>query len=424
MRTTEYAVIVAGGGPAGIAAAIATGRAGARTLLIEKNAYFGGTWTAGGMSLIIDYDNKAGLMAEIKDKLTARGAFERWHNINGLFTVEPMKLLLDELLTQAGVELRLHTLVIGARNDNHHITELETASKSGIERFSAKVYIDATGDGDLAARAGCGYDWGDPATGKLQPGTMFGLVGGWPEPLPDALDVKRTLLEGGHNLSYTGVTLFAQPGQPGLAFLMQSHLYNLDPTDADSLTRAELEGRRDVQHAVETLRASGKPEYANLFLISSGPSASIREGRRIHGLYTLTAGDCRSGRRFEDAVCTATFNVDVHHTDPQSEMPYQAYGRPNRILKNVKGELYAEWVPPYDIPYRCLVARDVDNLLTSGRCISGDFLAHSSYRVTGNAVPIGEAAGGAAALCAEKGMRPSEVTAAQVKRVATGMASK
>ncbi|MHB9032007.1 MAG: FAD-dependent oxidoreductase [Anaerolineae bacterium] len=417
MRQTDYDVIVAGGGPAGIAAAVAAGRAGARTLLIEKNAYFGGAWTAGGMSLIIDYDNKRGLMAEIKDKLTAAGAFERWAGWAGLFTVEPMKLLLDELLTQAGVDLRLHTFVLAAPNDNQHITELQTASKSGVERFTARVYIDATGDGDLAARAGCGYDLGDPATGKLQPGTMFGLVGGWPNPLPDALEVKRILLEGGHPLTYTGVTLFAQPGQPGIAFLMQSHLYNLDPTDADSLTRAELEGRRDVQHAVQTLKASGKPEYANLFLITIGPSASIREGRRIHGLYTLTAEDCRAGRRFADAVCTATFNIDVHHTDPNQPLPYHPYGTPSKILKNVPGELYAEYVPPYDIPYRCLVARDADNLLLAGRCISGDFLAHSSYRVTGNAVPMGEAAGKAAALCASRGIKPGEVTVEMVQEL-------
>jgi len=252
---------------------------------------------------------------------------------------------------------------------------------------------------------------------------MFGLVGGWPDPLPDAMQVKADLLAGGHALTYTGVTLFTQPGQPGLAFIMQSHLYDLDPTDTDSLTRAEIEGRADVARAVETLVASGKPEYAGLFLITAGPSASIREGRRIHGRYTLTAEDCRRGRRFEDAVTTATFNFDVHHVDPTKPNPYDAYGTRNKVLKDVPGELYGEYVPPYDIPYRSLLARDVDNLFMTGRCISGDFLAHSSYRVTGNAVPIGEAAGKAAALCVAQHKLPADVSVAEVQAIVREMSA-
>ena len=414
MKQMNYDVLVAGGGPAGVAAAIAAARTGAHTLLVEKNPCFGGAWTSGSMSLVIDYDNKVGLMSEIKNELTVRGAFERWLGWAGLFTVEPMKLLLDEMLIQAKVDLRLHTLVVGAESDGRHISAIQTASKSGLETFRAQVYIDATGDGDLAARAGCGFDMGCPEDGKCQPGTMFGLVGGWPSPLPDALEVKSTLLMSGYPLTYLGITLFAQPGQPGLAFLMASHLYGLDPTDSDSLTRAELEGRQQVRRAVDALRASGNPQFTGLFLISSGPMAGIREGRRIHGLYTLTADDCRAGRRFEDGICEATFNIDVHHLDPSSSDPYLPYGVPNRILKAIPYELYAEYIPPYQIPFRSLVARDKDNLLMAGRCISGDFLAHSSYRVTGNAVPMGEVAGKAAALSAHRGSNPADLSLADL----------
>ena len=414
VKQMNYDVLVAGGGPAGVAAAIAAARAGAHTLLIEKNPFFGGAWTASSMSLVIDYDNKTGLMSEIKNELTARGAFERWYGWAGLFTVEPMKLLLDEMLAHAKVDLRLHTLVVGAESENRHINAIRTASKSGLETFGAQIFVDATGDGDLAARAGCGFDMGCPEDGTCQPGTMFGLVGGWPSPLPDALEVKAALQAANYPFTYTGITLFAQPGQPGLAFLMASHLYALDPTDADSLTRAELTGRQQVRCAVETLRASGNPQFSGLFLISSGPMAGIREGRRIHGLYTLTVDDCRAGRRFEDGICEATFNIDVHHLDPSSPEPYRPYGVPNRILKSIPHELYAEYVPPYQIPFRSLVARDMDNLLMAGRCISGDFLAHSSYRVTGNAVPMGEVAGKAAALSAHKRTSPADLTPADL----------
>ncbi|MHB1354347.1 MAG: FAD-dependent oxidoreductase [Anaerolineae bacterium] len=413
-KRITYDVIVAGGGPAGMAAAISAARSGAHTLLIEKNPCFGGAWTSGSMSLIIDYDYKTGMMSEIKHELTRLGAFERWGGWAGLFTVEPMKLLLDDMLAQAGVDLRLHTLVLGAECEGRRLKSIQTASKSGLETFSAQVFVDATGDGDLAARAGCGFDMGCPEDGTCQPGTMFGLVGGWPSPLPDALEVKAALQDAGYPFTYTGITLFAQPGQPGLAFLMASHLYNLDPTDADSLTRAELTGRQQVRNAVETLRSSGNPLFAGLFLVSTGPTASIREGRRIHGLYTLTAEDCRAGRRFEDGICEATFNIDVHHLIPSKQEPYVPYGVPNRVLKAVPHELYAEYVPPYQIPYRSLVARDRDNLLMAGRCISGDFLAHSSYRVTGNAVPLGEVAGKAAALCANRGINPAVLSLADV----------
>jgi hypothetical protein len=165
--------------------------------------------------------------------------------------------------------------------------------------------------------------------------------------------------------------------------LMASHLYGLDATSADSLTQGEVEGRRQVHGAVDCLRRSGDPRFAKLFVVGTGPFVTVREGRRIHGLYTVTADDCRAGRRFDDAVCEVTFNFDVHDLTPEG-------GR----------WLWHESVPPYQIPYRSLVARDLDNLLLAGRCISGDFLAHSSYRVTGDCVPIGEAAGRAAALAA------------------------
>ncbi len=399
-KSTHWDVIVAGGGPAGFAAAVAAGRQGARTLLIEKNPFAGGTWTAGGLTLVFDHKNKNGVMVELRERLTAAGAWQRWipEWSPAVFEVESMKMLLDEMLLDAGVDIRLHTLVLGAKREGRKIAAVETASKSGLESFSADVYVDATGDGDLGARAGCGFEMGRPEDGKCQPGTMFGLVGGWHEPLPSGEETLQILLaDRGLDLSYHGVVIFPQPGQPGIAWLMVSHLYGLDPTDADSLTQAELTGRRQVHDAMAVLRASGDPRFADLFVIFTGPFATIREGRRIHGLYTLTAEDCRAGRSFPDGICEVTFNFDVHHVDPSE-------GR----------HLVAEKIKPYQIPYRSLVAADVDNLLLSGRCISGDFWAHSSYRVTGDAVPIGQAAGHAAALAAARKCTPAEIDGSEV----------
>lgn len=395
----HFDVIVAGAGPAGAAAGIAAARAGARTLVIEKNPFAGGTWTAGSMSLVIDYQNKGGLLAEIRSRLEAIGAWAGWgtNAWAGLFTVEPMKILLDEMLLDSGAAVRYHTFLHGARVEDRRLTAVVTASKSGVEEWSAETFVDATGDGDLGSLANCGFDLGRPDDGRTQPGTMFGLIGGWREPLPEGKEVMAVLDQRGFDLSYRGLTVFTQPGQPGLAFLMASHLYGVDAASAESLTRAEIEGRRQVHDAVKCLRESGDARFAGIFVIHTGPFVTVREGRRIHGLYTVTAGDARAGRRFEDAVCSVTFNFDVH--DPT--------GDGNRCLRS-------EAVPPYQIPYRSLVARDLDNLLLAGRCISGDFLAHSSYRVTGDAVVLGEAAGRAAALAARERVPVAQVPAGKL----------
>jgi len=401
----NWDVIVAGAGPGGFGAAVAAARAGAKVLLIEKNPFAGGIWTTCGVSVFIDHANKAGLVGELRDRLGAAGAWDErglkpW---GSFYTVEPMKMLLDEMLSEAGVAVRLHTLLIGARRQGRRIVAVETASKSGRETFSAKLFIDGTGDGDLAALGGCGFDVGRPEDGKCQPASMFGLIGGLPEPLPDSQDARKLLREAGSDLSYHGLSFFPQPGQPGIAMLNASHLYGVDATDADSLTRAELAGRRQVHEVVRALRQSGDERFANLFVIFTGPYVGIREGRRIHGLYTVTADDCLAGRRFDDGICEATFQFDVHHVDP-------AEGR------GVAGGK----VLPYQIPYRCLLAADAENLLLCGRCISGDFRAHSSYRVTGNAVATGQATGAAAAIAALEDVAPGEVDAHRVSQITPG----
>jgi len=399
----NWDVIVAGAGPGGFAAAVAAARAGAEVLLIEKNPFAGGTWTTCGVSVLIDHANKAGLAAELRDRLGAAGAWGEWVRPWGaLYAVEPMKMLLEEMLIEAGVTVRLHTLLTGVRRKGRRIEAVETASKSGPEAFSARIFVDGTGDGDLAALAGCRYAVGRPEDGKCQPASMFALVGGLPEPLPDSQEARKILQEIGFDLSYRGVTFFPQPGRPGIAMLNASHLYDVCATDADSLTDAELKGRKQVRRVVQALRQSGDDRFANLFVIFTGPYVGIREGRRIHGLYTLTAEDCLAGRRFDDGICEVTFQFDVHHVDP-------AEGR------GVAGGK----VRPYQIPYRSLVAADVDNLLLCGRCISGDFRAHSSYRVTGNAVATGQAAGAAAAIAATEQLVPAEVDARRVTRIAT-----
>ncbi len=393
----KYDSIVVGAGPAGFAAAVASARAGAKTLLLEMFPFGGGAWTAGCMTLIFDCTPQRGIMEEFHRRLNAKGGWKPWRS-KTTFLVNPeiVKVVIDDMLMEAGVTVRYHTLLQEARVEGGRISEVITASKSGRETWEAKVFIDATGDGDLGAFAGCGYDMGRPEDGKMQPASMNAVIGGWPEGIGDGEDLAEEILatfdQLGFDLSYRRTRLFEIPGMPALRRCMWTHLYGLDPTDAASLTAATIEGRRQIHAAVDCLRSSRDPRFENLYVAFTGPAPAIREGRRIHGEYTLTIDDLRAGRAFEDGVLEVAFNVDIHHVDP-------AEGR----------RLVNEKIPRYQVPYRCLVAQDRSNLLMAGRCISGDFRAHASYRTTSDCVAMGEVAGRAAAIASREGVAVQQV---------------
>ena len=394
--------VVAGAGPAGFAAALAAAREGAKTLLLEMHPYAGGAWTAGCMTLIFDCTPQRGIAREFRRRLESRGGAAPWRSVNTVVVnPELVKLVIDEMLAEAGVTVRYHTMLQDACVEDDRITEVVTASKSGRETWSARVFVDASGDGDLGAFAGCGYDTGRPADGRMQPASMNALIGGWPDDLGDGEELAEAILaeldRREFGLSYRKTRLFAIPGVPGLRRCMWTHLYGLDPTDARSLTAAAVEGRRQIHAAVECLRSSGDPRFEKLHVASTGPALAVREGRRIHGEYLLTIDDLRAGRTFDDGVLEVAFNVDIHHVDP-------AEGR----------HLEIEKVPRYQVPYRSLVARDVSNLLMAGRCISGDFRAHGSYRTTSDCAAMGEVAGRAAAVASSRGIAAAQVDAAAV----------
>jgi len=398
-------VLVCGAGPAGVAAAIAAARAGAKTRLIDVNGCLGGVWTAGLLSWILDAGNKSGIMREMLDELDRRGGLSRHGGLG--YDVERMKLMLEATCTEAGVKIQLHTRVVAAaKNDANRLTLAVTESKSGRQAWSADAFVDASGDGDLAAFAGCGFDYGREGSGALQPLSMIVLlaglhpegvarfVRGLAEPLGERNPKGRLLEEmrrAGVDPSYAQPTLFYI--RDGLFCMMANHEYGVSATDAAQISDATLRARVEVHRLVEALRGLGDP-WTDVQIIASPEHIGVREGRRIHGHYVVSTGDLVEGARHDDAVCRVTFPVDVHSTDPRKEKGIMREG--------VRAK-------PYDIPYRALIARDVDGLLVAGRCISGDFIAHSSYRVTGNAVAMGEAAGAAAALAARSKRRPQDV---------------
>ena len=409
-------VIVCGGGPAGVSAAISAARAGAKVRLFEVHGCLGGVWTAGLLTWIFDF-NKPGLTNEITAKLDERGA--RRGTDPGMFVYEPdeMKLLLEDLCMEAGVKFRLQTRLVAAYRDGRKLTTIITESKSGREAWKAKVFIDATGDGDLGALAGCGWDIGQEKDCPCQPLTMnafaavqdvsklqkyISFYGGDLTTHGEAVkNFKEEINRAGIDPSYGMPTLFHV--RDNVVLLMANHEYGVKPYDADAMTAATVRSRKEIFKIARGLRNLGGV-WEGFQIIASAEQIGVRDGRRIHGRYKMSKDDLVKGARFDDGVCRVTFGVDIH-ADTKANNDVKTISQAG--IKTI----------PYDIPLRALIAKDVDGLMMAGRCISGDFIAHASYRVTGNAVAMGEAAGSVAAIASNSNRLPHEVAWKEAKEV-------
>lgn len=407
---SEWDVVVCGAGPAGISAAVSAARAGAKTCLIETHGCLGGIWTAGSLSYILDGKNKTGMLTEIVsrlDQIKTKQQFASDGDSSKGFVcdVESTKLVLEEMCIEAGVHIRLHTRVVRAIKEGHkRITHVVTESKSGREAWAAHVFIDTTGDGDVAAQAGCAFELGEKGTGDAQPMSLIALVAGVdPEQCRPFTTIERAsrlnllaeIERGGFHPSYMSPGLWHM--KDDLYILMANHEYGVSALNADDLTAATVRARKEIHRIVDALRSLGGI-WSRLQLVSTGAQIGVREGRRIKGRYEVTIDDILTGKKHEDGVCQVTFGIDVHSPRPDQSKAFARYNN------DYRGRMKA-----YDIPLRALIAEDVDGLLMAGRCISGDFLAHSSYRVTGNAVSMGQAAGALAAAAARQRALPHEV---------------
>jgi hypothetical protein len=411
----EVDVLVCGGGPAGFCAALAAARAGAKTLLVEQMNCMGGIATAGGHNHLCLYTSwgsdervVGGIPWEMVQRTLSLG-YGAYHRGNFDFELEGLKLALEHMAAEVGVKLLYHTLFADAIVSDGRVVGAFIQNKSGRQAVLAKRVVDATGDADVAASAGASFEMGRPGDGACQPATLMFTIGG--------VDWKRVCEFRGDDYKLEHVWKAAQdagdmekfqtcimgwwwtptrPDQVGVNF---THLVGADCTHAGSITAATVEGRRQAFHMIPVFRKY-VPGMENCYMISTAALLGTRESRRIVGRYVLTDEDILNEKTWPDSVCYGSFFIDVHNcTGPG--MDAETY-RPHKGFK-------------YQIPYRCLVPRDVDNLLVAGRCISVTHRALGSTRVMPQCAALGEAAGLAAAMSVRMDVPVGEVDVAKLQ---------
>ncbi len=436
-------VLVVGGGPAGIAAAISAARAGADTALIERYGVLGGAATVGlvgpFMTSFSD-DGSTQVIGGIFDELVRRmealggavhpskvrahspesGFYGFGHDHVTPFDPEAFKLVAAEVALESGVRLRLHTDFVDPILEDRWLRGAIVHSKSGLGSIGADVVIDCTGDADVAYRAGASTVKGRESDGLMQPMTMFFRVGNvddqaiidhiaaHPEEEGQSFHalVEQAKAEGRLQIARDKVGLYRSV-QPGVWRINTSRMQGLDGTEATDLTRAEVEGRRQVWELMRFFRES-LPGFAEAVLLDTAVQVGVRETRRIVGQYVLTADDLATGRHFEDVIALAAFPFDIH----------PVMGDGGGTTSALEAGLRTANV--YEIPYRSLVPQEIEQLLVAGRCLSATHEAAGAVRVMPPCFAMGQAAGVAAARAIRDEMPPSGVGVSVVQTTLRG----
>jgi hypothetical protein len=434
----ETDVLVIGGGPAGLGAALGAADAGANVVLVERYGFLGGNATAALVMPLVSYHTQqpvveqsdgvglfpkdhgpgdpviAGVMLRLLEKLVDAGGAIPPSSTTGYmvpFDPEIFKLISLELLDEAGVNLLFHAFASDFI-ENNGISGAVFETKSGPVVIKARVIIDCTGDGDVAARAGAEYEVGRDHDGLVQPMTlMFRMVDfeksafeSYVKEHPDQWNgvhglwdlIRKAAQAGELDLPREDILFFGTPHEGELG-VNSTRVTRVFGTDVWDLSYAEWKGRRQLRQIVAFLKRY-VPGFERAYLAQSGTHIGVRETRRILGEYQLTADDVLQARKFEDVIARGSYPIDVHNPSGKGT-----------ILRHL---------PPgeaYDIPLRCLLPKGIENILVAGRCISGTHEAHSSYRVMPISMATGQAAGVCAAIAARSGKSPKEVAVRAVQ---------
>ena len=398
--TTAHAdLVVAGGGPAGVAAAIVAARMGADVVLVERYGFLGGMATAGFVfPFMTYYAGDRPVIAGIWGEMIAR--LEQYpHGFKpsthlGMrhfcFDVEGLKQIWLDLCLEAGVKLQLHTWISDALVTGSRVTGIVTHSKSGREELHAGVVIDATGDGDVAARAGAPFEIGRAEDGLMQPMTLhFRLAN---------VDMSRMPTREQINVLYerdrqAGIItnprenlLWFDTTYPDQVHFNTTRIVKVDGTKRDDLTAAEIEGRRQTQELVSWITRT-IPGFERAYLLMTAPQVGVRETRRILGEHLVTEEELLNLTMFPDAIALSAYPIDIHNP-----------AGTGTIMKHLAFGDY------YSIPYRALVPLQLDGLLVAGRPISATHEAHAATRIQAVAAATGQAAGTAAVLALREGV--------------------
>lgn len=417
----NYDVVVCGGGPAGFSAAICAARGGARVALVEQMGYLGGAATVNGVNVFTwgYHDGErfvlSGMFKEMYEALLERDAIiPHWQRGWEPFNMEVYKLIIEEKLKEAGVDVYLESTLVSAAVSDRRISHILINTLKGNIALTSKQFVDATGDGYLSVLAGVPCDIGRDADGAVQPYTMMFFVGGVDFDKIKEYNRDRSWLtedgrvfvngngfkkfidkanEDGYDFipKKTIGSMYNVPWLPGVVGINFGRIFADPKLDPRQLFEDSHTGRLQVQAGVEILQKY-IPGFENCYLIESSPKVGRRESRRIRGLYTVTAEDIRTQRQFDDVVAQACYQMDIHG-------PKDASFQLIRIPEGTH----------YDVPYRCLVPADCDNLLVAGRCISATHEALAALRVQPICMCTGQAAGSAAAMCALEDKRPADV---------------
>jgi hypothetical protein len=424
-------VLVIGGGPAGVSAAVGAARAGARTALVERHGFFGGMWTAGMVLTLAGFNSwlrpyqrcVAGVAGEWIDRAADEGGALPGPGFVINSDPETMKRVADTLLEEAGVTLYLHTWGATPIMDGDRVRGAFVENVDGRRAILASVTVDATGDGDVIARSGA--EW--VKSESLQPMTMTFRLGNvrtdpairhdlpvtlpiGPEPgqltdpiLTDYSSARNDVpLDAAAMASAREAGRLPRYGGPWFGGVEKDVLWvNAtrvvgDASDAREFTRAEIQGRRDTQQITDWFRHN-VPGLEDSHLLHTGTQIGVRETRRLVGELVMTGDDVRSGRAFDDSIAVGCWPIDVHPTE------------------KVVGT-HAMYVPkPFDISYRVLVPQRVEGLLAAGRCVSVDREALGSMRVGATCAAMGQAAGVAAASAVSSSVRVRDVDVSSVR---------
>jgi ribulose 1,5-bisphosphate synthetase/thiazole synthase len=393
-------VLVAGGGPAGIGAALGAARAGARTLLVENHSFFGGV-AAWALGMQINQVRPGGkprsavhelLVRKLEaygDQAVAMGKHELWCN------VEYLKVAILDALDEAGVTYLVHVRAADAIVERNRVTGVVIATKRGLMTVRAKCVVDSTGDADVAYYAGAETMI---ERENLMPMTLALALTNIDKTQVRVADVERSIRAGRKKYplipsGFIEIKPIAHSGSWWINHSGTADMGRVDATDPEQRTRAECASRRQALQMVQALRESDNPGVRQIEWIGGGPQVSVRETRRVKGLYVVTEDDAQKGRTFEDAIAWRSGLLDLG-------------GQIGTEVTRMK---------IHDVPYRAIVPEKVDGLLMAGRCISATHLGAAAGKSMGNCMATGHAAGVAAAMSASKGITPRDLKVSDIQ---------